>query len=159
MNVLLDTHAFLWFIEGSSRLSHTGVETIRDPETELYLSIASLWEIAIKASIGRLPLIQPFDVLIPDQLARHDIHILPNRCSASRSTGVATGPPSRSLRSSPDCAVNRRATSNRQRRSSVRRIHGCATLVTTPIPMAGSKRQRAGGGVTHARRQWTIRPG
>ena len=77
MNTLLDTHAFLWFIEGSPRLSVRARELIRDPETELFLSIASLWEIAIKSSIGRLPLLRPFDELIPDQLARHEIVLLP----------------------------------------------------------------------------------
>lgn len=77
MNVLLDTHAFLWFIEGSPRLSVRARELIRDPETELVLSIASLWEIAIKASIVRLTLLRPFDELVPDQLARHEIVLSP----------------------------------------------------------------------------------
>jgi PIN domain nuclease of toxin-antitoxin system len=77
MNVLLDTHAFLWFIEGSPRLSDGARELIRDPATELFMSVASLWEIAIKASIGRLPLLQPFEILIPDQLARHEISVIP----------------------------------------------------------------------------------
>jgi len=76
VNVLLDTHAFLWFIEGNPRLSANAREMIRNPETELFLSIASLWEIAIKARIGKLPLLQPFEVLVPDQLARHDIRVL-----------------------------------------------------------------------------------
>jgi PIN domain nuclease of toxin-antitoxin system len=77
MNVLLDTHAFLWFIEGSPRLSDGARELIRDPATELFMSVASLWEIAVKASIGRLPLLQPFEILIPDQLAHHEISVIP----------------------------------------------------------------------------------
>ena len=76
MNVLLDTHAFLWFIEGNPRLSNHAKETIRDPRTELFLSMANLWEIAIKASLGRLSLFQPFAVLIPEQLALHEIAVL-----------------------------------------------------------------------------------
>jgi PIN domain nuclease of toxin-antitoxin system len=54
MRLLLDTHAFLWFIQGSQNLSATARNLIEDQENEKLLSIASLWEISIKVSIGKL---------------------------------------------------------------------------------------------------------
>ena len=52
MKLLLDTHSFLWFIGGSSRLSLTARNLIEDSENQRLLSMASLWEMAIKVSIG-----------------------------------------------------------------------------------------------------------
>ena len=50
---------------------------IIDQDNDLFLSIASLWEIAIKVSIGKLELLQSFDKLIPDQLNRNGINTFP----------------------------------------------------------------------------------
>ena len=47
MNLLLDTHAFLWFISGNSKLSSRSREEIENPENLKLVSIASLWEIGI----------------------------------------------------------------------------------------------------------------
>ena len=55
MRVLLDTHAFLWWLAGSERLSGPAVETIATPETDILVSAASAWEIATKYRLGRLP--------------------------------------------------------------------------------------------------------
>ncbi len=77
MRVLLDTSAFLWFISGSDRLSAKARNFIADLNNELVLSIASLWEIAIKTSLGKLELFRPFDQLISVQLDKNDIEILP----------------------------------------------------------------------------------
>lgn len=76
MKFLLDTHTFLWFIEDSPRLS-TKAKTLLESEVNLLVSVASLWEIAIKISIGRLTLAQPFAAFVPDQLAKNAIEILP----------------------------------------------------------------------------------
>lgn len=76
MRVLLDTHSFLWFISGSPNLSATARSLIEDSSNQPYLSVASLWEIAIKVSIGKLSLGQPFEVLIPQQLTRNGIDLL-----------------------------------------------------------------------------------
>jgi PIN domain nuclease of toxin-antitoxin system len=65
MKLLLDTHTFLWFIMGSSKLSKKARELMEDVNNERLLSIASLWEMAIKASLGKLTLAAPFEVLIP----------------------------------------------------------------------------------------------
>jgi PIN domain nuclease of toxin-antitoxin system len=63
MRVLLDTHAFLWFIAGDTQLSQDARSVIADSETLLFLSVASLWEIAIKASLGKLTLLESYETL------------------------------------------------------------------------------------------------
>jgi PIN domain nuclease of toxin-antitoxin system len=76
MKVLLDTHAFLWFIMGSASLSVNARALIEDAGNERLLSVASLWEIAIKTSLGKLTLSAPFDELIPAQLKLNGIDLL-----------------------------------------------------------------------------------
>jgi PIN domain nuclease of toxin-antitoxin system len=56
MKYLLDTHTFIWFLEGSDRLPSKLVEIIRDLNNDCYVSIASLWELSIKISSGKLEL-------------------------------------------------------------------------------------------------------
>ncbi len=60
MQILLDTHIFLWFALNDKRLSKETMDRIRDFGNEIYLSIASLWEIAIKSGLGKLTLDAPF---------------------------------------------------------------------------------------------------
>ncbi|MFA6034921.1 MAG: type II toxin-antitoxin system VapC family toxin [Myxococcota bacterium] len=64
MKVLLDTHAFLWFITGDERLSKKARRLMEDGETGLLLSAASVWEMAIKTSLGKLSVPLPFDEFI-----------------------------------------------------------------------------------------------
>lgn len=78
MNLLLDTHAFLWFIKDDASLSLRARGLIEEPENKRLLSIVSLWEIAIKASLGKIVLKLPFDALMPRQLQENDIDLLPN---------------------------------------------------------------------------------
>jgi PIN domain nuclease of toxin-antitoxin system len=77
MRALLDTNSFLWFISGSDRLSIDAKNFIADMQNQLVLSAASLWEIAIKISLGKLDLLQPYGQLIPQQLEENDIAVLP----------------------------------------------------------------------------------
>ena len=76
MKLLLDTHAFLWFISGDAALSSKGRALIEDEAHDKLVSIGSLWEIAIKNSIGKLPLAKPFGQLIPEQLQRGGFEVL-----------------------------------------------------------------------------------
>jgi PIN domain nuclease of toxin-antitoxin system len=76
MRLLLDTHAFLWFIMGSPNLSASARSLIEDDASERFLSVASLWEMAIKLSTGKLTLSAPFNVLIPPQLGLNGIELL-----------------------------------------------------------------------------------
>lgn len=77
MNLLLDTHAFLWFIAGDSRLDSNAKQLIENPNNKNYLSIASIWEITIKSSIGKLTVPMPPSVLIREHVLGNDIALLP----------------------------------------------------------------------------------
>jgi PIN domain nuclease of toxin-antitoxin system len=77
MRILLDTHTFLWYCIGNNRLSYTAKTLIEDKKIQPLLSVASLWEIAIKLSLGKLRLNQSFEKLIPDQLQQNGIDCLP----------------------------------------------------------------------------------
>lgn len=77
MRALLDTHAFLWFITGDARLSLAARRLMEDVRYDLLLSVASIWEIAIKAGTGRLPLPLPIRSFIPQQVAENEITVLP----------------------------------------------------------------------------------
>jgi PIN domain nuclease of toxin-antitoxin system len=68
MKVLLDTHTLLWFIANSPQLSNQALDIMGDQQNEILVSVASLWEIAIKHSLGKLELIRPFADLFPHQL-------------------------------------------------------------------------------------------
>jgi PIN domain nuclease of toxin-antitoxin system len=76
MKILLDTHIFLWFINNDPQLSPTA-KTLLESDVDLVLSAASLWEIAIKVSIGKMTLPKPFEIFIPEQLQQNQIEILP----------------------------------------------------------------------------------
>ncbi len=54
MNLLLDTHVFIWWNSGGSRLGKAAIAAIADPANETYVSAASVWEIAVKRQLGRL---------------------------------------------------------------------------------------------------------
>ncbi len=73
--LLLDTHTLLWFILNNPQLSARANELIENAET-LSLSMASLWEMAIKVSSGKLPLPKPWDQFIFQQLQRNNIGLL-----------------------------------------------------------------------------------
>ena len=76
MAYLLDTHAILWFINGSIELSPKAKKIIQDPENTMYMSIASFWEIAIKLNIGKLSLDISFDEL-KKEADKNDFRMLP----------------------------------------------------------------------------------
>ncbi len=76
MNLLLDTHTFLWFVDGDPELSTRARILIQDPNNEVSLSVASLWEIAIKASLGKLTLAAPYELLMPYVLTRTGFKLL-----------------------------------------------------------------------------------
>jgi len=76
MRLLLDTHSFLWFIGGNTSLSPTARTLIEDVDNQPLLSMASLWEMAIKLSIGKLSLGRPFETLIPEQMRLNGVELL-----------------------------------------------------------------------------------
>ncbi len=76
MNLLLDTHVFLWFINGDNQLPESIIEKITDRKNNCFTSIASIWEIAIKLSIDKLEIQGGFKT-IENFLENNDIEILP----------------------------------------------------------------------------------
>jgi PIN domain nuclease of toxin-antitoxin system len=90
VNILLDTHSFIWFVEDNPSLSSHARMLIAEPTNDVFLSIASVWEMAIKVSLGKLDLTQPFDLFIPNQLLLNDITLLD--ITISHTLRVATLP-------------------------------------------------------------------
>lgn len=76
MAILIDTHTFLWFINDDSNLSNSARNLV-ESEPCVFLSIASLWEMSIKLSTGKLSLPKQFRLFITEQLSRNQITILP----------------------------------------------------------------------------------
>ena len=76
MKYLLDTHTLIWFLAGDKKLTDKARGLIDNPDNRKFLSIASLWEIAIKVSLGKLALNKPFEKLFPEQLHFNRIEIL-----------------------------------------------------------------------------------
>jgi PIN domain nuclease of toxin-antitoxin system len=74
--VLFDTHVFLWMMQGYEQLSPKAVELIENPHNEWFLSVASLWEITIKAAKGHLEVTQPISKLIEESLEPNRIQLL-----------------------------------------------------------------------------------
>lgn len=76
MQFLLDTHTFIWFVNGDQQLPVKVRTAIKDVDNKCFVSIASIWEIAIKMSLDRLELKSDFDKIV-FFLADNAIEILP----------------------------------------------------------------------------------
>lgn len=77
MRVLLDTHAFLWWIGDDPRLSERAREVFSDGDNDLVFSAASGWEIAIKARLGRLQVLGDLNTYLFRQLTENYTSVLP----------------------------------------------------------------------------------
>lgn len=75
MRILLDTHTFIWYFQGSKKMKIDVLESLDDPRATLYLSIVSLWEISIKIGLGKLGLQVPLNEL-ESVIQRFDIKTL-----------------------------------------------------------------------------------
>ncbi len=76
MRILLDTHTFLWTALGSSQLSKRAIDLFLEPKNELYFSVASTWEMAIKSSLGKLTFHKPIAAYILEILQENSIQLL-----------------------------------------------------------------------------------
>ncbi len=65
MRFLIDTHALIWYVGGKKKLSRKVISAIEDAKNQVYVSKASLWELAIKISLGKLEISIPFEELEP----------------------------------------------------------------------------------------------
>jgi PIN domain nuclease of toxin-antitoxin system len=72
----LDTHTFVWFVNGDKALSSRAKKEILKPTNEKFLSIASIWEMGIKVSLGKLKINYPFKKVL-DQIEENGFEILP----------------------------------------------------------------------------------
>ena len=71
MRFLLDTSTYLWFVTVDERLNDNTRKLLEDSEHEVFLSLASIWEMAIKSTLGRgLELPSPFHQFIDDEIER-----------------------------------------------------------------------------------------
>jgi PIN domain nuclease of toxin-antitoxin system len=77
MTLLLDSHAFLWFCQNDPQLSATAKTRIEDPANRKLVSVASCWEIAIKAGLGKLKLGELSATYLPAALSRTGFELLP----------------------------------------------------------------------------------
>jgi PIN domain nuclease of toxin-antitoxin system len=77
MKLLLDAHTFLWFVWDDAQLTNNAKELIINPTNQKFVSAAIHWEIAIKVSIGKLDLGEPYRAFMRREIARNNFDILP----------------------------------------------------------------------------------
>jgi PIN domain nuclease of toxin-antitoxin system len=77
VKLLLDTHAFLWWVDASRKLSRRARSAIGSGRNECFVSVASGWEIAIKVSLGTLRIDGALDRFLPEQMAANAFRPLP----------------------------------------------------------------------------------
>ena len=90
MRLLLDTQAFLWFVLDDPRMSATASTYVTSPDNDIEISPASYWEIAIKISLKKYELQEPYEVFMERELATNQFRILPIE---PRHTAVLTSLP------------------------------------------------------------------
>jgi PIN domain nuclease of toxin-antitoxin system len=89
-DVLLDTHAFLWAITNDARMSQRARNVYLDERNRLLLSVASVWEMAIKSSLGRLTFSKALTAFLDEQLSANGISVL--EISRAHAEGVEALP-------------------------------------------------------------------
>lgn len=77
MTALLDTHAFLWWVDDDPRLSPAARTALSDRANVIFVSAVSGWEIAVKAGLGKLTLSSEPGVFVPRHMARNGFRVLP----------------------------------------------------------------------------------
>ncbi|MCY4661589.1 MAG: type II toxin-antitoxin system VapC family toxin [Acidobacteria bacterium] len=92
MRVLLDTHAFVWWVADSRRLSETASGTIRNEGNDILVSAASAWEVATKHRLGKFPEADALASDIRAAIARQGFEELPVSVGDAERAGRLTGP-------------------------------------------------------------------
>ena len=77
MNVLVDTHAWIWSLASPERLSAEARAVLSSRRNVVFLSAASAWELAIKAALGKIELPEPVETFVISRMARQGITPLP----------------------------------------------------------------------------------
>ncbi|TSA59815.1 MAG: type II toxin-antitoxin system VapC family toxin [Sediminibacterium sp.] len=76
MKVLIDTHVFIWLDTQPEKLSKVAIEICQDTNNQLYLSMASIWEMQIKVQLGKLNLNVPLAEMVMVQKQENDLNII-----------------------------------------------------------------------------------
>lgn len=76
MNLLLDTHTFIWWADEPEKLSEDVLQALQDESTQLLLSIVSIWEMQIKIQLGKMKLSLPLKELVESQQQANAVQIL-----------------------------------------------------------------------------------
>jgi PIN domain nuclease of toxin-antitoxin system len=77
MSVILDTHTFLWAVDDYDQLSPAAHAALADPSQRLFVSTATVWELAIKVSLGKLSLSLPYHDWMIQSISDFSITVLP----------------------------------------------------------------------------------
>ncbi|BDI29246.1 twitching motility protein PilT [Capsulimonas corticalis] len=77
MNLLLDTHVFIWWSSDPGKLSSRVADLCRNRETGLFLSVIRIWEIQIKSQLGKLDLEFPIETIVTRHQEQNRLQILP----------------------------------------------------------------------------------
>ena len=77
MNILLDTHSFIWLDKESMKMSEVAREAVADSQNTLFLSLVSVWEIQIKVQLSKLVLQADLEQILEEQQAENNLRILP----------------------------------------------------------------------------------
>ena len=77
MKLLLDTAVFLWWVTASDSVPEPVRAAVSTPANEVWVSAISAWEIAVKHRLGRLPLPEAPEILVPRERQRHGFGSLP----------------------------------------------------------------------------------
>jgi PIN domain nuclease of toxin-antitoxin system len=85
VRILLDSHAVLWYVDQDQMLSGTAHAAITDPANDLLVSAATIWELAIKAAIGKLSLSQPYRLWMNKAMSDLRASLLPVQSKTLRS--------------------------------------------------------------------------
>jgi len=72
MKAIIDTHTYIWYINGDNRLSPKAFEIVDDIRNDIFISSASIWELSIKIKLGKLKIISNFENIEHDL---RDLHI------------------------------------------------------------------------------------
>jgi PIN domain nuclease of toxin-antitoxin system len=77
MRILIDTHVFIWWTSDSQKLSLAVYDLLSNPNTQVILSVVSIWEMQIKLSLGKLQLKTALPKLVEDEVKQNRIELLP----------------------------------------------------------------------------------
>ena len=103
MKLLLDTHIFIWWADQPEKLSPAALSALQDEANELFLSVASVWEMQIKIQLGKLKLSLPLKDLVKNQQEANGITVSPVTLTHALALDALPFSSQRSVRSFTDC--------------------------------------------------------